>query len=40
MLTNAYVEDVYELDHVHTATKQLRVIIFDICEKADLHQVM
>ena len=40
MFTNAYVEEVYESEHVHTATKKLRVILDDKYEKADLHKVM
>ena len=28
LFTNAYVEEVYESDHVSTATKQLRVILY------------
>ena len=37
--TNAYAEEVYVLEHVHTATKQLHVIFDAKYEKADLHKV-
>ena len=30
----------YQSEHVRTATKQLRVILYDIYEKAELHKVM
>ena len=38
--TNAYVEEVYESEHVCTATKQLCVILDDKYEKVCLHKVM
>ena len=38
--TNAYVEEVYESQHVRTATKRLRVILDAKYEKSDLHKVM
>ena len=38
--TNAYVEEVYESEHVRTATKRLRVILEAKYEKSDLHKVM
>ena len=38
--TNAYVEEVYGSEHVRTATKQLRVILYDKYEKVDLHKVI
>ena len=38
--TNAYVEEVYESQHVSTATKRLRVILDAKYEKSDLHKVM
>ena len=38
--TNAYVEEVYWLENVRTATKRLRVILDAKYEKADLHEVM
>ena len=38
--TNSYVEEVYESEHVLTATKQLRVILDAKYEKLDLHKVM
>ena len=38
--TNGYIEEVYELEHVRTATKLLRVILYAKHEKADLHKVM
>ena len=40
MLTNAYVEEVYESERVQTATKILRVILDAKYEKSDLHKVM
>ena len=40
MFTNAYVEELYESEHVCTATEQLRVILDAKYEKADLHKVM
>ena len=38
--TNAHVKEVYESDHVRTATKQLRVIIYAKYENADLHKTL
>ena len=38
--TNAYVEEVYESEHVHSATKQLRVILDAKYKIAGLHKVM
>ena len=38
--TGACVEEVYELEHVRTATKQLRVILDEKYENSDLHKVM
>ena len=38
--TYTYVEELYELEHVHTATKWLRVILDNKYEKAHLHKVM
>ena len=40
MFTNAYVEEVYESDHVRTATKRLHVILDAKYEKVGLHKVM
>ena len=40
MFTNAYVKEVYESEHVRTATKQLRAILDAKYEKSDLHNVM
>ena len=40
LFTNAYVEAVYESEHVHTATKWLCVTLDAKYEKADLHKVM
>ena len=37
LFTNAYVEEVYESDHVRTATKRLCVILYAKYEKVDLH---
>ena len=39
-LTNAYVRELYESEHVRTATKRLRVILDAKYEKVDLHNVM
>ena len=38
--TNTYIEELYELEHVHTATKRLCVILDAKYEKSDLHKVM
>ena len=38
--TNSYVEEVYESEHVCTATKRLCVILEDKYRKEDLHKVM
>ena len=38
--TNAYVEEVYESEHVRTDTKLLRVILYAKYGKLDLHMVM
>ena len=40
MFTNAYFKEVYESEHVRTATKLLRVILYAKYEKSDLHKVM
>ena len=40
LFTDAYVKEVYELEHVRTATKRLRIILDAKYEKADLHKVM
>ena len=40
LFTNAYVEEVYESEHVRTAKNKLRVILDDKYEKSDLHKVM
>ena len=40
IFTNAYVKEVYESQHVRTATKIVRVILYAKYEKADLHKVM
>ena len=40
MFTNAYVKEVYESEHVRTATKQSRVILYPEYKKLDLHKVM
>ena len=37
---NAYAEEVYELEHGSTSTKQLCLILDAIYEKVDLHKVM
>ena len=38
--TNDYAEEIHELEHFCTDTKQLRVILDTKYEKADLHNVM
>ena len=38
--TNDYVEEIYESEHVCTATKILRVILDAKYEKSDLHKVI
>ena len=38
--TNDYVEEIYESDHVRTATKLLHVILDAKYEKSDLHKVI
>ena len=40
LFTNSYVKEVYELEHFHTSTKLLHVIVYAKYEKADLHKVM
>ena len=40
LFTNPYVKELYESEHVPTATKTLRVILDAKYEKADLHKVM
>ena len=37
--TNAYVEEVYDSEHVGTAIKRLHVILDSKCEKENLHKV-
>ena len=38
--TDAYVEEVYESEHVRTTTKTLRVILDAKYKEADLHNVV
>ena len=38
--TDAYVEEVYKTEHVHTATKRFHVVLYDKYKKIDLYQVM
>ena len=38
--TDAYVEEVYESEHAHTATKWLCLILYSKYEKTYLHKVM
>ena len=38
--TNDYIKEVYESQHVRTATKRLRVILYARYKKLDLHKVM
>ena len=40
LFTDAYVEEVYESEHLRTSNKVLRVILDAKYEKADLHKVM
>ena len=40
MFTNAYIREVYDPEHVRTATKLLRVILDAKYEKVDLHKVV
>ena len=40
LFTNAYVEGVYESEHVRTSIKQLRIILYAKYENSDLHKVM
>ena len=40
LFTNAYVEEVYELEHILTATKKIFVIFYAKYEKADIHKDM
>ena len=39
LFTDAYVEELYESEHVHTDTKRLRKILYDKYENAYLHKV-
>ena len=38
--TDDYVEELYESENLHTATKRLRVILNSKYEKEDLHKIM
>ena len=38
--TNTYYAEFYASEHVRTATKRLRVILYDKYEKVYLHKVM
>ena len=38
--TYAYVEELYDPEHIHTATKRLRVILDSKYEKENLYKVM
>ena len=40
MFNDAYVEEVYESEHIRTATKRLHVLLDAKYEKSDLHKVM
>ena len=40
LFTDANIKEVYESEHIRTATKRLRVIFDTKQEKADLHKVM
>ena len=40
LFTDAYVEEVYDSEHVRTATKRLSVILDSKYKKADLNKVM
>ena len=37
---NAYTEEVYESEQVHTSIKKLRVILYEKHEKSDLNKVV
>ena len=39
-LMNSYTEENYEQEKIHPDNKQLRVILYDKYEKANLHKVM
>ena len=39
-LTNDYVKELYESEHLCTATKRFLVILYSNCEEAYLHKVM
>ena len=38
--TNAYIQKLYESEHVRTATKRLRIILDAKYEEGGLHKVM
>ena len=38
--TNAYVEEVYDSEHLHTPTKQLCVMLYAKYKKEDLYKVL
>ena len=40
IFTNVYVKEVYESEHVRTATKLLHVILNSKYEKSDLHNLL
>ena len=40
MFTNAYYEEVYELENFCNANKRLRVILYAKYKRVDLHKVM
>ena len=40
LFTNDYAEELYELEHVYTDTKRLRIILDAKYEKVDLHKVI
>ena len=40
LFTNVYFEELYESEHVHTATKRLCVILDAKYQKSNLHKVM
>ena len=40
LFIDAYVEEVYKSEHIRTATKRLRLILYAKYENSDLHKVM
>ena len=40
LFSNGYVEEVYEPEHVFTATKQVHLVLYAKYDKANLHNVI